>query len=140
MALTTIDIETYMRKYSEFRGVYAIDKLPFEIFCKPFGIIMNLDPSWKPGSHWTALFVPDIGPAIYFDSFGLGPPNPIFIYLLRNSTKNGFEFNKSIFQGDLSIKCGHYCVLFLESCFQKYKLPLFECKTHLNEFIIKNIY
>jgi hypothetical protein len=140
MALTTIDIENYLRKYSQFRGVFAIDRLPFEILPKPFGIVVNLDPSWQSGSHWVAVYAPETGPLIYFDSFGLVPPENLLTFLERNTKSHGYELNKSIFQGELSIKCGHYCLLFLESCFLNYKLPLFKCKTDVNENIIKNIY
>ena len=139
MALSTIDIENYLRRYSEFKGVFANDQLPFALWEKPFGIVINLDPSWKYGSHWVAVFAPTYGPGLYFDTFGTEPQNSILSFIERNC-KNGYKFNHSIYQGDLSIKCGHYCILFLESCFTKINFPLIKCNTKLNEFIINNIY
>jgi hypothetical protein len=42
------------------------------------GVIFNLDPHTKSGSHWTALFI-DInkGGIYYFDSYGIQPPNEV---------------------------------------------------------------
>jgi hypothetical protein len=42
------------------------------------GVIFNLDPHTKSGSHWTALFV-DMkrGGIYYFDSYGIEPPNEV---------------------------------------------------------------
>uniref|UniRef100_A0A158P5G0 Ubiquitin-like protease family profile domain-containing protein n=1 Tax=Tetranychus urticae TaxID=32264 RepID=A0A158P5G0_TETUR len=77
MALTTLDIQNQLVKYKNFKGVYAIDKLPLTLFPKPFGIVINLDPSWKSGSHWTAVFIPIYGSGIYFDSYGQQPPEMI---------------------------------------------------------------
>lgn len=140
MALTTIDIDSRLKKYSQFKGVYPLDKLPFEILAKPFGMVINLDPSWKTGSHWTAIYIPEYGPGLYFDSFGNRPLDLITSFLERNCKFNGFKYNHYIYQGDLSIKCGLYCILFLESCFENKDLPLIKCNSEINEFIIKNIY
>jgi hypothetical protein len=42
------------------------------------GVIFNLDPHTKSGSHWTALFV-DMkkGGIYYFDSYGIEPPKEV---------------------------------------------------------------
>lgn len=140
MALTTLHIQNYLNKYGQFKGVYAIDDLPHEIYTKPFGIVINLDPSWKPGSHWTAIFCPSYGPVIYFDSFGLSPPENIKTYMERNSQRCGYVYNHGVYQGDLSIKCGYFCLLFLESCFANENFPLKKCKQHINEHKINKFY
>lgn len=140
MALTTNDIEKYLHKYPDFKGVYAIDKLPLTLLQKPFGIVMNLDPSWKSGSHWTAIYVPKYGPGLYFDSYGKQPAGNIVSFLERNCKYYGYEYNKQVFQGDLSIKCGYFCISFLKSCFNNSKLPFKQCKIIFNEKILNKIY
>lgn len=140
MALTTLDIERKLSNYKHFAGVYSIDSIPFWLINKPFGIVINLDPKWKPGSHWVAVYIPEFGPAIYFDSFGLLPPDTILTYLERNCKKYGYKYNQNVYQGDLSIKCGHFCVFFLQSCFNGIEIPLFKCKTAINEVIVNQFY
>lgn len=140
MALSTIDIDRYLSKYDQFKGVYAIDLLPRYILQKPAGIVINLDPSWLTGSHWTALFIPEYGPSIYFDSFGNRPPETVLSFSKRHNKNYGLTYNSNIYQGDLSIKCGYYCILFLEACFSKTEFPLLICNTKFNEFIINNFY
>lgn len=140
MALTTKDIKTYLDKYSSFKGVYAIDKIPIALLPKPIGIVVNLDPSWKSGSHWTAVYIPEFGQGIYFDSYGKRPPEVIVTFLERNCKLYGYEYNKAIFQGDLSVRCGYFCITFLKSCFLGTNLPLLECKTSQNENLLKKIY
>lgn len=139
MALTTLDLNKKLLKYSQFAGVFAINQLPRNLPIKPFGIVINLDPSWKTGSHWTALYVPTHGSAIYFDSFGLRPNEDIILFIERNC-KHGFNFNRSVYQGDLSIKCGYFCISFLISCFEKLRFPFEKCQTDFNEFLINKLY
>lgn len=140
MALSTLDIQKHLSKYSNFKGVYAIDKLPLTLLPKPFGIVINLDPSWQSGSHWTAAYVPEYGNGIYFDSYGLRPPENMKTFLERNCKKYGYTYNIAVFQGDLSIKCGYFCISFLTSCFTNSTLPFIKCKTQMNENIINEIY
>ena len=40
----------------------------------PFAYIFNLDPSYKPGVHWVAVYIDKEGRPEYFDSFGRPPP------------------------------------------------------------------
>jgi len=53
------------------RNVYTKGK-------KKVGIIFNLDPHTKSGSHWTALYVDmESGGIYYFDSYGIEPPKEV---------------------------------------------------------------
>lgn len=139
MALTTLDINKKLNNYTDFLGVFAIDCLPRNLPKKPFGMVINLDPSWKAGSHWTALYLPEFGSAMYFDSFGLRPPESIILFVERNC-KHGLKYNRSVYQGDLSIKCGIFCIAFLESCFGKTKFSFEKCQTSFNEYLINKLY
>ena len=41
-----------------FRGVYAIDEIKsIKTVSYPSSFVINLDPSYKPGSHWVAVYL-----------------------------------------------------------------------------------
>jgi hypothetical protein len=65
---------------------------------KQIGVIFNLDPHTKSGSHWTALFV-DMkrGGIYYFDSYGIEPPNEVKKLMKRiRSQGNDLVYNNEI--------------------------------------------
>lgn len=108
--LSSLEIELMLRgRKKQFGGVYAIDKLPVT-FKKPVDFIINLDPSYKKGSHWVAVHFGKKS-AIYFDSFGRPPPDAIAIFIERNSKR--FEYSRNKYQANDSFACGYYCVLFV---------------------------
>lgn len=113
--LTTRDIFRMMHRRRDFGGVYPINRIPIPLLRTPKGIVVNMDKSWGPGTHWVAVYLPKIGPAYYFDPFGGYPPDEIIIFMERNS-KFGWIYNKKKMQGNLSSLCGLYCVKFLKSC------------------------
>lgn len=55
-----------------FKGVYAIDEINKILVSDKVGVVLNLDPSNKPGSHWVALYIDSKGDKSveYYDSFG----------------------------------------------------------------------
>ena len=49
-------------------GVYAIDEMKLiETVSYPSSFVINLDPSYKPGSHWVAVYFDRNGIGEYFD-------------------------------------------------------------------------
>lgn len=83
------------------------DKLPKTIPVNK-SIIINLDESSGKGTHWVAFYrLKDKG--LYFDSFGLPPPEE-----LLKKIKVQIYGNSSQLQHDLSVLCGYYCVDFIE--------------------------
>ena len=50
-------------------GVYPSDTAPMR-WTKPAAIVVNTDPHTKPGSHWIAMYLNNLGHCIYFDSYG----------------------------------------------------------------------
>ena len=51
---------------------------------KKLGIVFNLDPHYKSGSHWTAMYTNlNNGGIYYFDSYGVLPPLEIQKLMLR---------------------------------------------------------
>jgi hypothetical protein len=87
-----------------------------------FGIIFNLDESWKNGSHWVSLFFDFKKKQIYFsDSYGIKPEERILNYiniirkfmLKYNTFKNtDVRYNKTQHQKGNS-ECGVYSVNFI---------------------------
>jgi hypothetical protein len=91
-----------------FRGVFAIDMLPKKIRKDESGII-NFQPSNCYGSHWVCYInKPYLRNILYFDSFGISPPEKIKKYLL-SSGKN-IAWNSTQLQMNSSVLCGHYCI------------------------------
>ena len=60
------------------KGVYALDEI-VHIKQKSFpsAYVFNLDPSYKPGVHWVAVYIDRRELLEYFDSFGRPPPREI---------------------------------------------------------------
>lgn len=132
--LTNHEIARILNRDHRFGGVYPKNRLPFILVPKPSGFIINLDENYKPGSHWVAVYFPRNGMAFYFDSFGNYPPEEIENLLDRNA-KNNWSWNKFRFQGDLSVLCGYYCILFLKYApnYQKFYEKLNPCNFEFNE-------
>lgn len=162
--LTTVDIQEVMRQWEKAHPRFAFlgpspsdygkrklfDECVWEELCKfslanyrrkgktKIGVIFNLDPHYKPGSHWVALFIDIKKQAIYyFDSYAEGAPAAIMKFVhevqkqgKRNGTPFTFEQNKKRHQYSDS-ECGMYSMFFIlrmlhgktfES-FQRYRVP-----------------
>lgn len=80
------------------------------------GIIYNLDPSYKGGSHWVGFFIDlDTHNAYYFDSYGMDPPENVkyfMRYLALKDPKMKPHFNGHRFQYGGS-ECGMYSMYFI---------------------------
>lgn len=80
------------------------------------GIVYNLDPHFKDGSHWVATFI-DIPKhrCYYFDSYGMAPPKQIsrfMKWLTLQDSKMKLAYNARRFQFRGS-ECGIYSVYFI---------------------------
>lgn len=95
-----------------FLGVFACNKLPRFITKRPSCLIVNTDPSHKPGTHWVAIYIPYHGNCEYFDSFGFKPQNLFILnFLLRHTSS--YKYNGTQLQSVLSDLCGNYCCEYL---------------------------
>ena len=148
--LTSIDINKFMKQYEntyhsfEFLGPSPIDydhhmmydECVWEELCKfdlskmikkgktNIGIIFNLDPHYKEGSHWVALFIKVRKNSIYyFDSYGEPIPNRIMRFVknvqkqsiqLPEKIQYSFYQNKKRHQYSNS-ECGMYCLYFIKT-------------------------
>jgi hypothetical protein len=143
--LNSLDIMNVMNQYEEafpefeFMGPFPIDfaapdpykkdgKCLIQEMCeiktssalengtKYIGIIYNLDPHYKGGSHWVALFINlDKKETIYFDSYGMEPPEQIQKFMKWLTTQDNEMTLKYIgrrFQYQNS-ECGMYSMYFI---------------------------
>lgn len=177
--LTSVDIMGVMRqlelgnKHFSFIGPSPIDfdehemygECVWEELCKfnlnneinkgksDIGIIFNLDPHDKPGSHWVSMYISIPKKEIcYFDSYGDKMPrriNKLAQRIQSQSLNKGETYkikeNKVRHQYSDS-ECGMYCLYFIKSlleggsfeAFQKQKTPDLKMKTLRNIYFNKN--
>ena len=146
--LTTSDIENVMNQYMNrhndfiFIGAVPIDfdkemseglcvvnelcKIKIESLLKrginQIGIVFNLDPHDKPGSHWVSFYGNlKRGDLNYFDSYGFKPPSQIKKLIERlieqgkgNNLKMKYNYNNKRHQFKDS-ECGVYSINFIEN-------------------------
>ena len=98
-----------------FRGVFMRDKLPSHPIVPECGIV-NLDddgnnPPGNFGTHWVAYLI-DSNRKLYFDSYGLEPPNEIERYL-KHDDKGPLLMQTQQLQGTDDSICGHLCLYVL---------------------------
>ena len=143
--LNSLDITNVMNQYEEaypefeFMGPYPIDfaapdpynkdgKCLIQEMCeiktvvalqngtKYIGIIYNLDPHFKSGSHWVATFIDLVKhKTYYFDSYGMEAPNQIQKFMKWLTTQDPqmkLYYNGRRFQFQNS-ECGMYSMFFI---------------------------
>jgi hypothetical protein len=88
-----------------FLGCFMRENIP--IIKKNKGCIINLDDMDNQGTHWTALYN-DNGQYLYFDSYGMPPPEE-----LKNLK---IIFSDTHLQEITSSSCGAWCIWFLYKC------------------------
>ena len=114
-------------------GVFNKDVLPH--YKSPGGYIVNLQDSTDehgkelPGTHWTSFYVPKVGRAAYFDSFGFDAPVQVSKFLNRN-----YVYSHHPIQNIYSEICGYYCLYFIWFMHRHPKIPL---QQRLNIFVNK---
>jgi len=159
--LNSLDIINFMKQYEaayecfEFIGPSPIDydtqkaygECVWEDLCKfdlqteinngkkKIAVIFNLDPHYKSGSHWVALFVNcNLKEIYYFDSYGDRCPTNIrrLARTIQNQSdllgeKYKFFSNKKRHQYGNS-ECGVYCLYFIMQLLQDVKFSRFKKK------------
>jgi hypothetical protein len=83
---------------------------------KAIGIVYNLDPHFKSGSHWVANYI-DIAAhrCYYFDSYGMAPPPQVakfMRWLTTQDPKMRLEYNSRRLQYR-DTECGIYSIYFI---------------------------
>lgn len=146
--LKTDDIENVMDQYEEAHpDFYFIGPVPID-FDKPYGIghcvvdelckinltevydegyrkigiVFNLDPHDKPGSHWVSMYCQLKGKnkgIFYFDSYGIKPPNEVETLMKRLQNQgNLLNLNLKIKVNNVrhqykNSECGVYSIFFI---------------------------
>lgn len=87
-----------------------------------FGMVINLDDSHQPGSHWVAMFTDfKAGNVFYFDSYGIKPEKRVEMFMKKHEAiarklgiakKITVDYNKTRHQYGGS-ECGVYSMLFV---------------------------
>ena len=120
-----------------YRGIYACDQLP-HVSVRPSVIVVNTDPSNRPGRHWICMFFHEDGHGEFFDSFGL-PPKLVFERYM-NKYCISWTFNKKQMQSLVSRFCENYCIWYCMMKFRKFTLNelvrVMSRDTGLNDFLV----
>jgi hypothetical protein len=133
--MDTLMIRKLLKKFKCFKGVYPLDKLPYNKKL-PLNIIINTDPSNMPGEHWVCVCINKSGKGEYFDSFGLPPyKKEIFDFLQKKCVK-GWRYNRITLQSMTSSTCGNYCVLYI--IFRCQNLPKEKLFCNFNSNTLEN--
>ena len=102
-----------MNEICEFRVKSAIENKKDML-----GVIYNLDPHYKSGSHWVATFV-DLkrNRCMYFDSYGMKPPKQIHTFMTWVSRQDSSKKMQLMYSSRRiqfkNSECGVYCLYFL---------------------------
>jgi len=80
------------------------------------GIVYNLDPHFKSGSHWVAAYIDVLKHhCYYFDSYGMYPPKQIAKFMKWLTTQDAdmkLHYNGRRFQHK-NTECGMYSLYFI---------------------------
>jgi hypothetical protein len=133
--LTDTQINQVLAPYSSFRGCYPSDRLPtVESLPSDSAIIVNIDKSGQPGSHWCVILhlANKEQPPAWYDPYGLGPdqisaiigvPTNFSAYLQHAAEAFGHKtfitsrvdcqcvVRVGKFHGQPDVDCGRWCIL-----------------------------
>ena len=88
-----------------FKSVYAIDEMKLiKTVSYPSSYVINLDPSYKPGSHWVA---------VYFDKNCVGEYFDYEVDHFLRSHAKGWQYNHMQVQELYTTTCGQFVVLYI---------------------------
>jgi hypothetical protein len=104
-----------MRKKASFDVIPCDELNQFKVQKYPICLIVNSDPSHKPGEHWLCIYMENVKtPLEFYDSYGLGMESfsPEFTSFANRLGKRVVEI-KTRLQALNSTTCGAYCVYIL---------------------------
>ena len=136
-------IRKLFKTYKCFKGVFPCDQLPYNESL-PLNIIVNTDPSYKPGQHWVAVSINRKSGGYYFVSFGLPPIVKEIFKFINTKAILGWVYNKTQIQNIKSSTCGNYSVLFKIARCSNVKpsdfIKKFNQNTKYNDYIMKKVF
>ena len=98
---------------THFQGVFSSDQLQYFNPELPCAVVVNADPSNRPGSHWMAIYIAETGLGTYFDSYGLSPSIFPDVNTFLKKECDSYRYNNRRIQGFNSTVCGQYAIFFL---------------------------
>lgn len=162
--LSTTDINNVVSQYQEkfkdflFLGAVPADFLDLDILGikdlnfnelkkegkNKIGMVINLDESWKSGSHWVALYADlDKDQIYYFDSFGKKPYkrtrqfiNKIFKYMYKDKYKKNPRINDILKGGNIQNN-SNYKKFDVKYNSKQHQFSTSECGVYSMNFIIR---
>ena len=142
--MNNFEIDNEMNNLDCYLGTFARDDIPNILIKKrPLGLIINTDPSNKPGTHWVALFINQNNCAEYFDSFGERPICCEIQNFLKINKIKCLKYNKYKIQSIFSSNCGAFCILYLKTRCNKFSfnefIKLFTANKIYNDAIVERI-
>lgn len=142
--MNTYQISECLASISSFAGVFALDQLINFKFKYSCTIIVNLDESYKPGSHWVAIALSHQSKSYYFDSYGLAPFKKELIQFLLKHVGNNWTWNRQWLQSVTSDVCGIYCVVFVVNVHKDVPMYIFlsnfDNRLELNDCKIRSFF
>ncbi len=103
--LSNVQINEQLSHDHTFGNTLTKDKVPI---LKSKYYIINLDDSTGPGTHWTLVDNRNPSKCIYFDSYGMPPPENVAAHM-RQTGKPNLEYNDVDVQALGSEQCGWWC-------------------------------
>ena len=95
-----------------FKGVYAINEMKLmKTISYLFSFVINLDLSYRHGSHWVAVYFDRNGEGEYFDSFAHYPPHEVEHFLCSHA--KGWQYNCMQVQEIYTTMYGQIVVLYI---------------------------
>lgn len=109
--LDNTQITSMLSKVKSFNGVYRRDQIPHDV--KNGFYIINMEPSsWNgDGTHWVSFYI-DANKIIYFDGFGVEPPNDVLMLCKHRR----LYWNRREIQASTSTACGWFAIAFVLEC------------------------
>lgn len=105
--LSNFQINNILRNDKSFGGCYSKDQLPAN-GPRQKSYIINLENHNQGGSHWVLVSDIQRETTVYFDSYGVPPPNAVKSFI-EKSGKSWTENSREI-QPLGSDLCGWYCI------------------------------
>ena len=110
---TNIDLIKMAEKYGiKVDYILFKDELKLIPYKPNLDIILNMSNTKHPGTHWIALHTfKDM--LVYFDSFGVEPPEEVIDFLRKDFSKGKLVYNNYQIQHITSERCGQHSLGFL---------------------------
>jgi hypothetical protein len=112
--MNTNEINIKLSSIKNFIGTFPRNLLPKSKIKKPAFLVINTDPSNKPGEHWVAVYLSKNNIAEYFDSYGIKSIHDDVYNFFQNNDIKKVIYNPYQLQSIITTTCGNYCVLYIK--------------------------